>query len=162
MTYSQSSDMLLGDLPLVSANADKYVQDASDEIDSKLGFTYVTPMVLTGSPRPVQLLIKRINNFLATGRYILAVASPTEQQALHAYGKSLVDSAESSLASIVCGDIVLDGVPRVDSDGTSSNNGPVILNQDPESMVDAFYDRVANPNYGVVVSTPYGGTSWVR
>lgn len=160
--YSLPGDMLLGGIPPDSVvNQEKYVQDAADEIDSRLGFTYVTPMVLTDAPRPVKLLMKRINNFLATGRYIMAVASPIEQQALHAYGRSLVENAEASLTQIAEGVILLEGVALVDESGAPEKVGPQIHNKDTESAVDAFYDRVVNPAYGVVFSSPYGGTGWM-
>lgn len=146
-TYSQSGDMLLGEIPPSSTTStDKYVQDAADEIDSKLGFRYVTPLVLTNAPRPVQLLVKRISNLLASGRYVLAVASPQEQPQLHAYGLSLVREATDALDKIATGEIELPGVelmPTTDQPTTA----PMIANKDDESSVDAFYDRVANPNY---------------
>src|SRR6478736_7536461 len=142
----------MGAIPLPTyLDDDKIVQDAADEIDSKLGHLFETPFNVTeGDPdalsRPSRLLLKRINSHLATGRLILQVASPEENRNLHAYGYSLVKEAEEALECIVKGDISLDGA--VPLDGTVPQpTVPLINNLDPESNVEAFYNRIANPSY---------------
>jgi hypothetical protein len=150
MAYSQTTDLLLGEIPVPSyINTQKVVDDAADEIDSKLGHIYTTPFNVTDPgpmSRPARLLLKRINNFLATGRLILAVASPEENQTLHAYGWSLIREATTALDAIINGDIPLEGAQVVT--GTSLPvSTPLINNLDSESNVEAFYDRIANPNY---------------
>ena len=48
--YSAVTDLLVGDITLGSTvNAEKYVQDAADEMDSKLGFIYETPIDLNAA-----------------------------------------------------------------------------------------------------------------
>lgn len=157
--YSAVSDLLLGDTVLGSTvDPEKYVQDAADEIDSKVGFMYVTPLNLQTAPRPVQLLLKRINNFLATGRLIMAVASPSEEGGLNAYGRNLVEAASESLDAIAAGKINLEGVQTI-ADGTALRTAPMVSNIDSESSVEAFYDRIANPSY--VYPAAYIPQGWI-
>jgi hypothetical protein len=58
MAYSSVEDLLIGKIPLpVGVDPQKYVDDATDEVDSYIGFTYVTPVdVSNTSPvdRPVR------------------------------------------------------------------------------------------------------------
>jgi len=146
-TYSLVADLLTGNIPTPAGlDPQKFVQDAADEIDSKIGFAYETPVNTNTAPRPVVLLLKRINNFLATGRLILAVATPGEDTTLNAYGKRLIDEATAALDSIVSGDLILPDIPPLDPT-SPPYAGPIIINKDPESNVEAFYDRIANPNY---------------
>jgi hypothetical protein len=152
VAYSQVSDLLTGGIPLPSTlSAQKYVDDAADEIDSQIGHVFVTPIDATDAPgnpvvRPVRLLLKRISNYLATGRLIMAVSSNDEDDRLHAYGLSLVQEATGSLMAIASGQIPLDGVEFVNPD-TARVTAPMIYNEDPESSVEAFYNRIANPRY---------------
>lgn len=149
-SYSKTTDLLLGDIPTPGyLDKDKIVQDAADEIDSQIGFTYTIPVdVSQSSPVivPVRLLLKRINNFLATGRLIMQVASNGEDKQLHAYGISLVEQANAAISMIVSGEIDLIGAVKRPGTETQTR-GPKIVNGDPESYVDAFYDRIANPGY---------------
>ena len=167
VAYSASSDLLTGSIPTPAyLDLDKVVQDAADEIDSKLGHIYTTPFDVSNTgplSRPARLLLKRINNFLATGRLILQVASPEEDSRLHAYGWSLIQEANAALAAIAAGEISLTGaqvLPPVDGEVGPPVSVPLISNLDPESNVEAFYDRVSNPNYSygsyLIGSTPDG------
>ena len=160
--YCQTGDLLNGSIPLPSnIDPQKIIQDAADEIDSKIGYRYVTPIDLTEIDptkdaavdgglkvsRPVRLSLKRINAALATGRIILAVASPQEQAALHAYGLSLVNEAAMALEMIRTGQVDLDGVDVIPNEAPQVS-GPQISNLDPESNVEAFYNRIAAPPSG--------------
>ena len=155
--YCTTADLLIGDIP-TSAGLDpaKYVQDAADEIDSKIGFVYQTPIPVgpsDGTPRPVVLLLKRINAHLASGRLILAATIPAESERLNAYGRSLVRESEEAIQAIASGQIILDGV-LPGGLAMPAKAIPKILNGDAESSVDAFYDRVVNPHY--TFQSPYG------
>jgi phage gp36-like protein len=155
VAYCAVSDLLIGDIP-TSAELDpqKYVNDAADEIDSKIGFVYETPIPTT-VPRPVVLLLKRLNAHLASGRLILAATITGEDVRLNAYGQSLVDEVQAALQMIVDGKLPLaqadlnDEVPRAEQ-----TSRVLHANQDAESAVDAFYGRVANPDYYFV--SPFG------
>ena len=154
MAYCEVIDLLIGDLPTSAAlNPQKYVNDAADEIDSKIGFVYTTPINIdpTGTtPRPVVLLLKRLNAHLATGRMILAATIIAEDTQLNAYGKAMVVDAELTISHIAAGQLILDGAIPSGLTALPAAHVPMILNKDPESAVDAFYDRVINPNYRFV------------
>jgi len=124
----------------------KYVQDAADEIDSKLGFIYVTPIVIdpNGEFRHSALLLKRISNFLATGRLILANAASREDQYLNAYGKSLVVEATAALDALLTGTMPLPGATPSNPDASNAT-GPIINNLDPQSNVESFYAFATDP-----------------
>lgn len=151
MAYCEVIDLLIGDLPTSAAlSPQKYVNDASDEIDSKIGFVYTTPIPITAgatTPRPVVLLLKRLNAHLATGRMILAATIIAEDKELNAYGKRMVADCELTLVQIATGQLLLDGVIPSGLNALPLAHVPMILNKDTESAVDAFYDRVVNPGY---------------
>lgn len=155
--YCLSTDLVLGGIPVPTGiDKDKIVADAADEIDSKIGMRYVTPIDVSGSslvPRPVKLLLKRINVALASGRLILAADSNGEDQQLHAYGLSLISEANAALEAIASGEIILAGVDAA-PEYSPVVSTPQIDNLDPESNVEAFYNRIAAPGY-VFSGFPY-------
>lgn len=148
MAYSEVTDLLTGNIPTPGyLTPQKYVDDAADEIDSKIGFVYETPINVADDPdnpvvRPVRLLLKRINNFLASGRLLLAVTASDEDTSLHAYAKSLVDNAELALEAIFDGTILLEGATELNPQTEDSHRGPMIANKDEFSAVDDFYDQL--------------------
>lgn len=151
VAYSDPGDLLLGNIPLPAyIDTTKLLQDVADEIDSRIGYVYQTPLDMTDtSPvaRPARLLIKRISRNLATGRLILQVASPEENARLNAYGWSLVSESLEALRMIVDGEVVLDGALPAEGASTPAITAPQIANLDTESNVEAFYNRLSNPNY---------------
>lgn len=144
--YAVTADLLLGNVP-VPADAQKYLDAAAEEIDSKIGFRYATPVVADTSPeqRPVGLLLKRINAWLATGRIVLAKDAAGEDDQLHQYGQYLVSEATKALDQIVDGSIVLPGVDLATIDA-SKVTGPAGVWGDEESLVEAFSTTFGNPN----------------
>lgn len=169
MAYAAVGDLLTGGIPTPAyLSTQKYVDDAADEIDSHIGLMYATPIDVTDvetNPvvRPVRLLLKRINTYLATGRLIMAATSNGEDDNLHAYGLSLVQEATAALKAISSGEIVLTGVDPADPDAQARVTGPIIANVDSESNVEAFYDRIANPNYTFARGVRYiNPDTWVR
>lgn len=145
-TYSEVADLLLGDIPTPS-DAGKWIQDATDEVDSKLGFRYVTPIVVDESVpgnRTTPLLLKRIANWLASGRLIVAKAASSSQQEVNAYGLSLIAQATAALDQIASGDLVLPGAAFLSVDDTGQS-GPIISNLDSVSMVESFYAYATTP-----------------
>lgn len=141
MSYSDVDDLMVGKIPLPQAlDPQKFVDDATDEVDSYIGFTYVTPVDLTVVDRPVRLLLKRIANMLATGRLIQAAAAGSENHSVHAYGRTLIQQAIDLLTQISDNKVILTSVPTVT--GGTTTTGPTIFNVDAESNVEAFYDRI--------------------
>lgn len=152
--YCATTDLLIGDIPTSTLlDPAKYVDDASDEMDSKIGFKYAIPVSKNSpTPAPVVLLLKRICVHLASGRLIMAATISMESTQLNSYGKSLVVAAQSAITDITEGRLLLAGVEESGLDAFNAHV-PLIANKDTESAVDAFYDRVANPGYTFV---PYG------
>lgn len=147
MPYSEESDLLTGDL-LISSKVDKgkFVNDAAEEIDSKLGFIYVLPLtpIAPALDIPVheRLLLKTINNRLASGRLILTLDIADERSTLHAYGLRLVTEALQELMLIANGTVDLTAV-RTNPDESTTGLGsrsPAITNVDATSAVEAFYE----------------------
>lgn len=146
-TYSEVKDLLLGEIAAPdNSMQQKYVQDASDEVDSKLGFIYVTPIVIdpNGEFRASALLLKRIANYLATGRLILANAASREEQFLNAYGADLVKQATVALDALVSGTMPLPGATLNNPDDKGVS-GPIINNLDAQSNVESFYAFATDP-----------------
>lgn len=151
-TYSEVADLLVGDVTIGGGiDRDKFVQSATEEIDSRLGFIYVLP--LTPSPSShIALLLKRCANLIASGRLFMAIAAGSEDNAVHAYGESLLREGQSILESIACGQVDL-GVTKVTVQ--SEGNAPSITNVDDGSPFDAFYNFVTPGNFPTpLVSTP--------
>lgn len=144
-TYCEVTDLIFGNIP-VPATAQKFVTQASDEIDSKIGFRYATPVVLSSSTeqRPALLLLKKIAIFLATGRCILAVGGASEESRIHQYGIYLIQQADQALKDIVDGKTILPGV-ELATPANSKSSGPMIANVDTASSVEAFNDVFGNP-----------------
>lgn len=168
MAYSSTTDLLTGNIPPFVDGADeKYVNDAADEIDSAIGHIYQTPIDVTDVPenpvtRPARLLLKRISNWLASGRLMMAAAAGSQQQEVHQYALKLVNDATEALNAIASGDVPLAGAPRIGEVGEESFTGPQIYNEDEESAVEAFYNRIANPRYNFVYPLLGSGEGLVR
>lgn len=149
MTYSEVTDLIVGtDMPLPSSpTPDKFIQDACDEIDGKLGMRYTTPIVVdetNPAVRATALILRRICNYLASGMIILAQSTASEQQQLHAYGADLVKQARTVLEDLANGRIILPGATTLNADD-QGRSGPLINNLDAQSNVESFYGMVTNP-----------------
>lgn len=142
MAYSAESDLLTGDM-MISARVSKakFINDAADEIDAKIGWIYETPIPVADLPRHQALLLKQINNKLASGRLILTLDIAGEQNSLHAYGYRLVREATEELNLIANGVVDLDA-PRLDVEVTANDLTPAIRNHDQESLLLGFEETV--------------------
>lgn len=148
MPYSQSGDLLTGQIPLPAyVDAEAYILNAAEEIDAIVGMTYVTPVNLQETPenRASMLVLKKANNFLASGRIIMALDSGGQDSELHKYGAYLVREAEKIVRSIAEGEFILVGATRLS--GEAGGSAPTIDNADPVSIVDAYYDNFNRANY---------------
>jgi hypothetical protein len=160
--YSATTDLLIGNIPLpATLTPQKYVDDAADEIDSIIGFKYQTPIDMSdlgAVAKPARLLMKRLSNWLATGRIILAVDAAGEDNNLHAYGLKLVSDASAVLQAIADGSVVLEGATTLsDPDDASAGlrRAPAIANVDSESIVEAFYAALDPNNYSATFPYSY-------
>lgn len=149
--YCAVTDLLVGKVPLPPyLDAEKYVDDAADEIDTKICQLYETRVDVSESAatsRVAKLFLKRVNAHLASGRLLLSVAAPEEQRQLHAYAWSLVTQALLALEGVESGEYILEGALPAEGLVEVPQSQPMISNLDAESSVEAFYDRVANPDY---------------
>jgi hypothetical protein len=153
--YSGADDLLLGDITLGSSVSKvNYVKAAGDEIDSRLGYVYELPFP-DDIAEHAKKLLKKINNNLASGRLIMAVAAGGEDSKLHAYGASLVQDAYNELALILNGTLPIDGATRTGA--SDAQAGPTISNQDEFSATGAFeYEFFENPTQ----RGPLSGPGW--
>lgn len=162
--YSDNDDLLLGDLTLgTNVNKDAYVKAAGNEMDSRIGYVYVLPLPDT-IPDHAKKLLSKINNHIASGRLLMAVAAGGEDSALHAYGSSLVQEGYNDLALVLSGTLPLDGATR--QGASDAQAGPTIANQDEFSAVAAFeYEFFEDPmprhkgSAPAWAPGPYGGRS---
>lgn len=147
MAYCETTDLLLGDMTLSeSVDPQAFVDNASDEIDSKIGYLYVVPIQQTAVPNFIWTKLKNINAKLATARLILAVNVGGEEDAMHAYGVGLLSEAKAELECIKSGsDPLIGATPVGTSGGDGNGNAPTLLQTDRVSGVDAFYDYVNEP-----------------
>lgn len=143
--YSGEEDLLIGDLRVNPRfDLEKVLLDVGEEIDAAIGYIYVTPIDMTEAgpvARHSRLLLKKISNYLASGRIILALAIGGEDTTLNAYGLSLVNEAKRDLSGVASGTTVLVGATLQDTTDTRST-GPIIRNEDEFSGVQTFYDEV--------------------
>lgn len=145
-TYSSDADLMLGEIPLPRyIDKEKVIQEATDEIDSHIGFAYKTPVDMTENgpvARPARLLLKRIAAHLSSGRIIMAIDSSGQDDELQAYGIYLIREAQKELKSIVNGGIELTGAERAPRSESGRVTAPLINNIDPYSQVEAFYSAI--------------------
>ena len=160
--YSLVTDLLIDDLTTsASFPKQKYVDDAADEMNIKIGTRYDLPIDLNSLAVPSRLLLKRINNYLASGRIILRLAISSEQVKLHELGATWVKEALDALEKIACGSVDLyatDGSAIETDPYLDVVHGPIVSNIDDASPVDSFYDYF-NPQTWPAVYPPY--SVWV-
>lgn len=139
--YSSTEDLLKGDLPLPGRHGDgsQAIKNAAEDIDIQLGHKYVTPIVIPDEPkfRTSRLLLKKINNYIASGRLLLDMTALGEDAELHAYGKSLLDEGKALLAQLASGAALLPGAP-LNEDQDASPTKAMIDTPDSYSLVEAF------------------------
>lgn len=153
MAYSEVTDLLLGDTILGGGvDPQKFVDAAADEMDSKLGWLYATPINVLGDPlaippvvalpRHEALLLKGINNKLASGRLILTLDIAGEGTTLHAYGARLVKEAMDELLLLANGTLDLSAPRTILADAAVIDRTPAVLNIDEESLLAPFVNTV--------------------
>ncbi len=165
MTYSTKDDLRIGDIRLPDRYGDgsSFVVSAAEEIDAQLGHIYVTPFDIDENVpqnRPAILILKKINNLIASGRLIMDLAASKEDTTLHAYGWAMLKEGLGLLKALQDRSILLTGSELIDynADGEQTPTGPMIHNVDSESRVESFYDAPLDVVlYRGGVNWPYGG-----
>lgn len=160
--YSTKQDLLLKGTELGDGEAEKFIALAADDIESALGRIYdipLTPVAPATEFRPhIALLLKKISNLLASGRLIMASAANGDLDTTDAYGASLVREGTDLLQQIASGIIDIDAVGP--GGAVADDGGPILVNHDARSGVDAFYDFATADPWGagpVVPWAPGGG-----
>lgn len=156
MAYCTGADItdLLGDIQLRSdTDVNSFAQKASDEVDSVIGFTYVTPIfdVATwpsGSAvdRVSKLLLQRVASFIGAARLIMSYDQQGEDNKPNAYAVYLLDQANTSLEMICEGRLALGGAAPLNPN-VEIGSRVVGSNIDPYSQVEALYGWAAQPTH---------------
>jgi hypothetical protein len=158
--YCSTDDLLLGNLPLGQVvDAQKMTNDSADEIDSKIGFRFQTPVdinSLMASHRPSALLLKRLNAILATGRILVTLDIPDENDRIHALGSNYIREAQATLNLIANGSMELPGAVLL-NEIADQNTGPRVVNVDSGSLVQGFYEYLDPTTTPAWLRTPYYG-----
>jgi hypothetical protein len=147
--YCNAADLYIAeDMVAPPAVKQQFIKVALDDIDSKLGFIYVTPIDVGSLPSHQAKLLKTMAAKLASGRLIMANALGQENSSVHAYAAYLCREAEMELMNIANGVIDLTA-PRVDA--TGAETGLI-----PDPSIDDPYARIPtswNPDQTSAVTT---------
>lgn len=153
MGYCEPDDINVGNLMLPEGESrTPFINEASDEMDGKLGWLYTTPIDVDTLKYYERMMLKTICRKIAGGRMITTMAIPDESGSLNAYGARLLKEGLDELHMIASGDVPLSAA-RADlesPDGTDDAGGlgaiggrtPSIKNGDSESLVDQFERQV--------------------
>jgi hypothetical protein len=162
MGYCEPDDINVGNLMLPEGESRQpFIDEASDEIDGKLGWLYQTPIDLDSLKYYERMMLKTICRKLAGGRMITTMAIPDESGSLNAYGARLLKEGLDELHAIASGDVPLSAARAdLEGDSTSPDGGghgavgartPSVSGHDSESLVAQFERSVYGgvPSYAV-------------
>jgi hypothetical protein len=165
--YCGIEDLRFGDIAYPSYLGDKEqrIKSGAEEIDTAIGHIYVTPVVIPETipldhTRPSYLMLKKINWLITSGRMVLDMAAAGERDNLHAYGRSMLKEGIDMLTGIATGETQLPGIEQLPpAEGQVVFTGPAIFNEDPESLVEGFYQgRSLLDPFNFSQPTAYGHT----
>jgi hypothetical protein len=163
MGYAVASDLdqILAKLPVASGVLRQGFLDAAEaEIHAATIGIYEVPIVVPSSVATTISgvtvgILKSIEQDLAAGRLLLALATSTENTEIHDYGKFLVDGAVAKLTDIKTQVLILPGAtldsdpnddkPRPSQISYSSPDGKDVA-VDTGSYFNRPYEQVANPD----------------
>ena len=103
---------------VTSDRVDRFIEEASAYINSKIGLVYTTPVVEADSPESwmvlrmicIMLVVKRL-------KPILSVRAPTEKDSQESEGEDDVGGAEKMLKDIIDQKLLLTDAPKISSSG---------------------------------------------
>jgi hypothetical protein len=174
--YCAETDLRVGDtrLPDYMGTKEQRIQSGAQEIDAALGHIYVTPLDFTDpdtrqvepESRPARLMVRKINWLITSGRMLLDMDASGEEDRQHAYGLAMLKEGLGLLQQIVTGEMILAGALVFGSEEAAAEDftGPKLFNEDPESLVEGFYQNRAPGTLVNVPVAPYGipGVSVIR
>jgi hypothetical protein len=137
-TYCTESDLLLGEMVIASTiPITKFLEDGANEIDSRIGRVYTTPILLADLTENGKTILRMANARLTSGRLLMAQAQAAQDDSLHSYAMYLLDEANEIISAIETNRTSLDGATvnpeRVDTPA------PSITNLDAASPIESFY-----------------------
>lgn len=161
MPYCSPDDINVGNLMLPEGESRQpFIEEASDEMDGKLGWLYVTPIDLDSLKHYERMMLKTICRKIAGGRMITTMAMPDESGTLNALGARLLKEGLDELHMLASGDVPLsaaradlegDGGPDAGGHGATGARTPSIFNTDSESLVGQFEKAVYGSRRSYVV-----------
>lgn len=138
--YCDPDDLLVGDVSVDPLELDKFINSAYEDITASLGHVYVTPIDSSSLEEHVQLLLKKINVLIASGRFLMSRSMDRDET--DPYATSLLREGRGLLKQIETGQLLLSGVTR--TVGAAEGNAPTITNHDARSAVDTFYGETGS------------------
>ena len=137
-------DKLLSKLPVGSGiSKTDFITKAETVMNTYFLGTYVLPISIPSTIDSITsgtttALLKSIQEDLATGTFLLSLASVHEVDSLHSYAKDLEKRALSTLSDIKTGKLTLIGV-TIDTDPSDDAAKPSkILSSSPDTLDSAF------------------------
>lgn len=157
MAYCDVTDLFIGDTRLdeTTTPPQAFVNSAGDEIDAAIGYAYITPIAPDDNSqnRPTILLLKLLNQYIATGRILITTGRVGEDGKLDALGQYYLTMGLQRLQMIVDGKIDLIGA--IHTAGSNNMKGPQLTNSEPQSLVDMFYSEMNPSNPGFWIDPIY-------
>lgn len=138
MSWATEDDLLVGDLYIKTLDTGRYLNDAKDEMLTKLYQRFSSFPTFTVDT-PIGRTLKMIQSRLASGRMILAQAMGSESEQVHAYGLHLVEWAYEELCKMGV-DYEVPGATPIGSQG--ENRAPGVLVYDSDSPWEVYEDYV--------------------
>lgn len=138
------------------------IESAANEMDGMLGIRYQVPIIVSpniADQKSTSYWLQSINAMLTAGRLLVSSAAPGSQTDTNNYGKYLIQNALNQINYVVTGRKVLLGALESEYESLSYV-GPMIVNQDEFSQVDAFYSNFEP--YGFIDDLEPIGEKWPR
>lgn len=150
--YCSKDDLNIGNLMIEPGGLDRYVREACEEIDAKIGWLYETPLDLDTLKDHERKMLKTIARKIATGRAISTLDVPNDGGVQGTYGLRLLQEGLDELHMIAGGDVPLSAKradlegdpnePDVGGHGAHGARVPEAWNADTESPLSAFHRTV--------------------
>jgi|SRR6187431_2194660 len=122
---------------------DSLRESSANELDSKLGARYVTPIVASASDpvqQPTAYWLQNVSSMIAAGRFMLSTSAPGSQDTANNYGMYLLNMANAAISEVLTGQRDLVGIAEQGDTGQEFK-GPAVINGDAYSQVDLYYDN---------------------
>lgn len=165
--YCKVSDLLISGTRLPQAlDPEGAIASAADEIDAQLGYIYKTPFDVEendSAKRQDTLYLKTINKTLASGRIIMAMATAKQDDSTNAYARYLLNLAQTMINKVINGVVELTSAEKIiDVEDDSIRKGPLLIQGQRASGVDAFYETFQPDGFVPGVEPSLANGEWPR